>query len=588
MRNSRQRTVVFGMSNVRLYVLAGIFLLPLAAIFVKLVTVQLLRHQLYAEKALAQQSRQFEIPARRGEIYLEENSELYPLALNNSLKYVYADPQLIQDATVSAQKLAPILDQDEQKLREALTFTGKNRYAELKQQVSVAQAKQISDLKLRGVVLRDRDYRAYPEGALFGHITGYVNSDGKGQYGVEEYLNADMSGKNGLLKAITDSQGVPISTQDNIIEEPRNGVSYVLTLDRYVQGIAEKALQKAVADNQAASGSLIVMDPYSGAIKALVNTPNYDPNNYSQVGVENYASFVNSAVSSQFEPGSGFKPLTMSVAVESGKVTPETGFNDSGEVTIGEYTIHNADQKKFGQVDMNLVIKNSINTGMVYVLKLLGGNPAEITRAGKELLYNGIKKFGFGAKTGVELAGEATGKVKEPKAADIDYANMTFGQGIATTSIQMITAMSTIANGGMKVEPHVLAKKVLPNGELEEVNASPSEERIITKETADKVANMMIGVVEGGSGYLTRMPGYKIAGKTGTAQVPRADGQGYEEQKNIGSFIGFAPVGNPKFIMLVRVDYPQTNTYAERSAVPAFAEVAKQLFGYYQVPPEGS
>jgi cell division protein FtsI/penicillin-binding protein 2 len=225
---------------------------------------------------------------------------------------------------------------------------------------------------------------------------------------------------------------------------------------------------------------------------------------------------------------------------------------------------------------------------MVYVLKLLGGNPAEITRAGKELLYNGIKKFGFGEKTGVELAGEAAGKVKEPKAADIDYANMTFGQGIATTSIQMITAMSTIANGGMKVEPHVLAKKVLPNGELEEVNASPSEERIITKETADKVANMMIGVVEGGSGYLTRMPGYKIAGKTGTAQVPRADGQGYEEQKNIGSFIGFAPVGDPKFIMLVRVDYPQTNTYAERSAVPAFAEVAKQLFGYYQVPPEGS
>jgi cell division protein FtsI/penicillin-binding protein 2 len=576
------------MSNVRLYVLAGIFLLPLAAIFVKLVTVQLLRHELYAEKALAQQSRQFEIPARRGEIYIEENGELYPLALNNSLKYVYADPQLVQDAATSAQKLAPILNQDEQKLRESLTFTGKNRYVELKQQVDLTQAKQISDLKLRGVVLRDRDYRAYPEGALFGHITGYVNSDGKGQYGVEEYLNADMSGKNGLLKAITDSQGVPISTQDNIIEEPRNGVSYVLTLDRYVQGIAEKALQKAVADNKATSGSLIVMDPYSGAIKALVNTPNYDPNNYSQVGVENYASFVNSAVSSQFEPGSGFKPLTMSIAVESGKVTPETGFNDSGEVTIGEYTIRNADQKKFGQVDMNLVIKNSINTGMVYVLKLLGGNPAEITRAGKELLYNGIKKFGFGEKTGVELAGEAAGKVKEPKAADIDYANMTFGQGIATTSIQMITAMSTIANGGMKVEPHVLAKKVLPNGELEEVNASPSEERIITKETADKVANMMIGVVEGGSGYLTRMPGYKIAGKTGTAQVPRADGQGYEEQKNIGSFIGFAPVGDPKFIMLVRVDYPQTNTYAERSAVPAFAEVAKQLFGYYQVPPEGS
>jgi cell division protein FtsI (penicillin-binding protein 3) len=218
----------------------------------------------------------------------------------------------------------------------------------------------------------------------------------------------------------------------------------------------------------------------------------------------------------------------------------------------------------------------------------MGGNPNEITRAGKEMLYAGIQKFGFGQKTGVELAGEATGRVKDPKAADIDYANMTFGQGIATTSLQMITAMSSIANGGVKVEPHILAKKVLANGELETVHKNFANDRVMSKETADTVANMMIGVVEGGSGYLTRMPGYKIAGKTGTAQVPKVNGQGYEENKNIGSFIGFAPVGDPKFIMLVRVDYPQTNTYAERSAVPAFAEVAKQLFSYYQVPPEGS
>jgi cell division protein FtsI/penicillin-binding protein 2 len=576
------------MSNVRLYVLAACFILPLGAIIYKLVTVQLIRHDVYAQKASAQQSRQFEIPARRGEIYIEENGEMYPLALNNSLNYVYADPQLIQDPASAAEKLAPILQMEQEKLEESLTFTGKNRYIELKQQLDSAQSKKIDDLKLRGIVLRDRDYRAYPEGALFGHITGYVNSDGKGQYGVEEYLNADLSGKNGLLKAITDSQGVPISTQDNIIEEPRNGTSYVLTVDRYVQGIAEKALKKAVSDNKAASGSLIVMDPYSGAIKALVNTPDYDPNAYSQVSSENYSSFINSAVSTQFEPGSGFKPLTMSIAIDNGKVSPDTAFNDNGEVTIGEYTIHNADKKKFGQVDMNLVIKNSINTGMVYVLKLLGGNPSEITRAGKELFYSGIKKFGFGEKTGIELAAEASGRVKEPKAADIDYANMTFGQGIATTSLQMITAMSSIANGGLAVKPHILSKKVLPNGELQDAHSSSGENRIIAKDTADKVANMMIGVVEGGSGYLTRMPGYKIAGKTGTAQVPRADGQGYEENKNIGSFIGFAPVGNPKFIMLVRVDYPQTNTYAERSAVPAFAEVAKQLFSYYQVPPEGS
>ena len=576
------------MSNIRLYVLAAAFLLPVLIIFGRLVTVQVLKHSFYAEKASAQQSRQFEIPAKRGELYVENNGELYPVALNNSLKYVYADPQLIEDPDKASTELAPILDLGQASLEKSLTFTGKNRYVELKQAVDKETAKKIAELRLRGVVLRDRDYRSYPEGALFGHLTGYVNNDGKGQYGLEEYLNADLSGRNGMLKAITDSQGVPLSTQDNVIEEPRNGTSYVLTVDRYIQGIAEKALKTAVSDNKAASGSIIVMDPHTGAIKAMVNTPDYDPNHYTQVKPDNYASFLNSAITSQFEPGSGFKPLTMSIGIENKKVDQHTGFNDTGEVVIGEYTIHNADKKKFGQVDMALVIKNSINTGMVYILKLMGGNPNEITRAGKEMLYAGIQKFGFGQKTGVELAGEAAGRVKDPKAADIDYANMTFGQGIATTSLQMVTAMSSIANGGVKVEPHILAKKVLANGELETVHKNFANDRVMSKETADTVANMMIGVVEGGSGYLTRMPGYKIAGKTGTAQVPKANGQGYEENKNIGSFIGFAPVGDPKFIMLVRVDYPQTNTYAERSAVPAFAEVAKQLFSYYQVPPEGS
>lgn len=586
-RKSRQSrlTNTATMSSTRLYALAGVLAIPLIIIFGRLIYLQAVRQQFYQAKAIAQQSRQFEIPAKRGELYLEDNGDLYPVALNNSLKYLYADPKLIEKPDEAADKLAPIIEADESKLREQLTFSGNNRYVELKQQIDREQAKRIAELKLRGLVLRDRDYRAYPEGALLGHLTGYVNSDGKGQYGLEEYLNADLSGRSGMLKAVTDSSGVPISTQDNIIEEPKNGTSYVLTIDRYLQGVAEKALKKAIDDNKAASGSVIIMDPYTGAVKAMVNAPDYDPNNYSAVGKQNYANFINSAVSSQFEPGSGFKPLTMSIGLESGKVRPDTTFNDSGSVTIGEYTIRNADNKSFGNVDMSLVIKNSINTGMVYILRLLGGNPSEITRAGKEVLYQGIQRFGFGEKTGIELAGEAKGRVKDPKAADIDYANMTFGQGIATTSLQMVTAVASIANGGTKVQPYLVAKKVKANGELEVVERKPGEERLMSEANATAVKEMMVKVVEGGSGYLTRMPGYRIAGKTGTAQVPKANGQGYEENKNIGSFIGFAPVDDPKFIMLVRVDYPQTNTYAERSAVPAFAEITKQLLSYYQVPP---
>lgn len=574
---------VFGTKPWRIYALTGILAIPAAAIIGRLVYVQIIKSGDYRARAVAQQSRQFEIPAKRGEIFVEDGGELSPVALNNALKFLYVDPKLIKDPAATAQKLAPIINQDETKLRDQLTFKT-SRYIELKQQIGQDEAGKIAKLQITGLILRDRDYRFYPESNLLSHVLGYVNSDGKGQYGVEQYLDEKLAGKNGSLKAVTDSNGVPISTQDNISSEPEDGVGVVLTIDRYIQGVAERALKSAIDTNHAPSGSVIVMDPKTGAIRAMVNYPDYDPNNYGKVSADNYNSFINSAVSNQFEPGSGFKPLTMAIGLEAGKIKPDTTFNDTGSKTIGEYTIRNAENHSFGLVDMSLVIKNSINTGMVFILEQLGGG--QITRAGKEMLYQGIQKFGLGKKTGVDLAGEASGKLKDPKAADIDYANMTFGQGIGTTSLQMITALATIANGGTLVKPYVIDKSIAPDGKITTLDHKPQAERIIKKENANAVAQMMIKVVEGGSGYLARMPGYKIAGKTGTAQVPRADGKGYEDNKNIGSFIGFAPVDNPQFIILVRVDYPQTNTFAERSAVPAFAEIAKELFKYYDIPPQ--
>lgn len=576
-----QRTV-FGSKPYRVYALTAVLALPVLAIVGRLVYVQVLKSGEYRARAVAQQSRKFEVPAKRGEIFVEDGGELSPVALNNSLKFLYVDPKLIKDPEAVAKKLAPVINQDEARLRDQLTLKA-SRYIELKQQIGHEESEKISKLQITGLILRDRDYRYYPESNLLSHVLGYVNSDGKGQYGVEQYLDEKLAGKNGSLKAVTDSNGVPISTQDNISQEPEDGIGAVLTIDRYIQGVAERALKSAIDTNNAPSGSVIVMDPKTGAIRAMVNYPDYDPNAYGKVSADNYNSFINSAVSNQFEPGSGFKPLTMAIGLETGKIRPDTTFNDTGSETIGEYTIRNAENHSFGMVDMSLVIKNSINTGMVFILKQLGGG--QITRAGKEVLYQGIQKFGLGKKTGVDLAGEASGKLKDPKAADIDYANMTFGQGIGTTSLQMITALSAIANGGTLVKPYVVDKTIGTDGKITPIEHKPQVQQLIKKENANAVAQMMIKVVEGGSGYLTRIPGYKIAGKTGTAQVPRADGKGYETDKNIGSFIGFAPVDNPQFIILVRVDYPKTNTFAERSAVPAFAEIAKELFKYYNIPP---
>jgi cell division protein FtsI/penicillin-binding protein 2 len=241
---------------------------------------------------------------------------------------------------------------------------------------------------------------------------------------------------------------------------------------------------------------------------------------------------------------------------------------------------------KFGMSTMTDVIQKSLNTGVVFVLQQLGSDPKKITLKGKEVLHDYIKRFGFGEKTGVELAGEAGGYVKDPKAYDVDYANMTFGQGISTTSLQMVNSVAAVANGGTLYKPYIVEKTIATDGSEQLNKPKVIQDKVISSQAAATLANMMAQVVQHGSGWPTRMKGYNIAGKTGTAQVPRADGKGYDEHKNIGSFVGFAPVEDPKFVMMVRIDYPKVEGFAEKTAVPTFAEVAKQLFMHYQVLPK--
>lgn len=558
----------------------------LALVIFRLVQVQVVHSADYKQKAISQQSHKFEIPAKRGEIYVADQSDLYPVALNQSLKLMYADPKFIADPGKAAEQLASITGLDEAKLKKDLTYDG-NRYIELKQKVSREEADKINDLKIAGIVLKDKDYRFYTEGDMLSHVLGYVNVDGQGQYGIEQYLNDDLTGKTGLLRSVTDSQGVPIVSSANTIVEPQNGQSIVLTIDRSIQTIAQKALKEAVEKNQAESGSIIVMEPDSGAIKALVNYPTYDPNAYGQVKPDDYKVFINSAVSNQYEPGSGFKAITMAAGIDSGKVQANTKFTDTGMVKIDDREVFNANKKSYGATDMAGVIKNSINTGVVFVLKSMGGDIENINRAGRTLFYNYIKKFGFGVKTGVEQAFEAEGNVKPPTAPSVDYANMTFGQGIGVTSMQMIQAVAAVANGGKLIQPRLVDKVIDKDNNTKKIEPKIINDRVISPQAAATVANMMIAVVEQGSGHAAQMKGYKVAGKTGTAQVPRPDGKGYEESKNIGSFVGFAPASNPKFIMLVRIDYPKNVSFAELTAVPAFGTVARELVKYYQIPPSG-
>jgi cell division protein FtsI/penicillin-binding protein 2 len=536
----------------------------------------------YLARADSQQQRKFEIPATRGTIYVHENDSLLPIALNTQVYTVAADPKFIKDVNATADALHTALSLPKDSIAQKLS--GGGRYVELAKSINSDTADTIKAQSLPGIILSQRPARQYPEGELFSQELGYVNADGQGQYGFEQFADDRLAGKTGQLKTVTDSLGVPINSAENTLVAPQNGQSYVLTLDRGLQAVAADALKTAVETNRAESGSIIVMDPSSGAIKAMVNYPNFDPNNYAKV--TDYTVFQNSAVSKQFEPGSGFKIITMAAGLDTGKVTPTTPYNDTGEASFSGYTIHNAENHKFGVQTMTDVIQKSLNTGVIFVLEQLGGSPTQINAAGRQVLYSYIQKFGFGKVTGIEQAGEIPGYVKDPtKAYDIDYANMTFGQGLSVNSIQMLAATAAIANGGKLYRPHIVEGTLSDNGNINKEGNYLVNDRVMSPEAAAALSQMMTQVVQHGSGYLTKMPGYSIAGKTGTAQVPRADGKGYEESKNIGSFVGFAPVGDPKFVMFVRVDYPHVDGFAEKTAVPAFAVVAKELLRYYHVAP---
>ena len=574
-------------SNKRISVLVGVMCLFGVIMIAKLLYVQIFQHQSYVALANAQQSRKFVIPARRGEVFVQDgNNELYPIALNQKLYLLAADPKYISNPEEVIEKLSRYLgDVNKDDLKSKLDNKD-SRYVVLAKKLDDQTADEIKKMKIPGVILAPREGRNYPEGELFAHITGYVNSDETGQYGFEQFKNEGLSGTDGVSRAVTDSLGVPITSNENTLVKPKDGNSYVLTIDRNIQAMAAAAIENAVKANKAESGSVIVMDPKTGAVKAMVNYPSYDPNNYQ--AVTEYEKFMNNSVNTVFEPGSGFKAITMAAGLDTGKVKPDTKYDDTGEVQIDDKTIKNADNHKFGISNMTDVIQKSLNTGVVFILKQLGTDPNRITSKGKDILYDYIKKFGFGEKTGIELAGEAKGVIKDSKAYDVDYANMTFGQGLSVNNLQLVNSFAAIANGGTLYKPYIVDKEITADGQINKNKPNVVRDNVLSSKSAAELSEMLKQVVRRGSGWPTRMAGYDIGGKTGTAQVPKASGLGYEEKKNIGSFVGFAPIEDPKFVMLVRVNYPKVEGFAEKTAVPAFAEIAKQLMMYYQIPPNGN
>ncbi|MDP1995436.1 MAG: penicillin-binding protein 2, partial [Ignavibacteria bacterium] len=375
-------------------------------------------------------------------------------------------------------------------------------------------------------------------------MIGFVNGEGNGQYGIEGFYDDILKGKSFLKeKNSTFSILSSVFSQKNS-DLNESGKNLQLTIDYNIQYYAEKLLEEAINDWQMDSGQIIVQEPKTGKILAMAIWPDFDPNQYGQE--KNVSVFSNPSLQSLFEPGSIFKPLIMSAGFEEKLVTPETKFFDKGVVDLGGPLIYNFAKKVWGEQTMVGVLENSINTGMIFLEQKLG----------KSAFLRYSQKFGLFEKTGIDLAGEIYSNNETlKKGYPRDFAVASFGQGIQITSIQLMQAISAIANEGNMMKPFVV-EKIISQNNKEEIKEPVLEKQVISQDTSQKLSAMMVSVVENGGGRRAKVPGYLVAGKTGTAQIPKPTG-GYYEDRTIQSFVGFAPANSPKFSIMIRLDNPK-------------------------------
>lgn len=569
----------------RITFISVVFLLFFLAISCRLFYWQVVKADELSSMAENQHFTDITLQAIRGKILFADGSVL---ASTQPLYILFGQPKEIKDdqKTDLSWKLAKVLyDLENNNQKAGLTLNNLQQqvrqklsedlyWVSLAKDLTSEQKEKIAGLNLTGIGFDQSSGRFYPEGSSSAHILGFVGADSKGRdkgyFGLEGYYDGELKGVSGLMKHERDAAGIPILIGQFLTSQPKNGQNLVLNVDQAVQFSAEEALKRGIKQYGAKSASAIVMNPKTGGILALASYPNYDPGQYFKYSKEYYK---NSAVADQYEPGSTFKVLVMAAAINEGLVKPDTKCDIcAGPIEMGGYSIRTWNNHYFPDSTMTDVIVHSDNTGMVFTAQKLG----------LDKFYQYLQNYGFGEVTNVDLQDEFSPDLR-PKISwkEIDLATASFGQGIAVTPIQMVTAISAIANGGLLMEPHVVAKV---EGDRESFEIRPKiVKRVFSPDAAKAVTEMMVRAVEDGEAKSFRVKGFKIAGKTGTAQIPVAGH--YDPTKTIASFVGFAPADDPKFIILVRYDQPSSSIYGAETAAPTFFEIARDLFDYYKITP---
>ncbi len=546
-------------------------LLCILAIFlVRSFYIQIIRYDHYKNSALSDQLKQYEIPASRGRILAHggNSTQTLPLVLNQKLYLVYGDPLFVKDPARAAVAVAKIIGGDSNAYEKALRNKD-SRYAILAKKVSEDQRAKLAALKFPGIGTQEQEYRTYPQGAMAAQLLGFVNDGGKGTYGIEQALDSQLKGRPGELKAITDVHGVPLAASTgNTLKPPVPGKDVVLTIDLPMQKRLEQILTDGVTKSKAESGSAVIIDPSSGAVKAMANVPTYDPAKYYDV--VDGALFNNAAVTHAIEVGSIMKVLTTAAALDKGVITPNTTYYDPAHWKVDGFNITNIEEDGgAGTRSVADILNLSLNTGATWELMQMGGG--SINQKARDTWYDYMtNRYQFGKATGIEQGYESPGLVPSPRdngaGIDLTYANTSFGQAMLATPVQMAAALGAVVNGGTYYQPRLVdgPPKVVRTG-------------VVSGKTSQEMIPLMQYIID--KHYISPpfdQSRYSVGGKTGTAQIGK-DGKYLDNDFN-GTYMGFVGGDTPQYVIAVFMNKPKNGGYAGTAAAqPVFVNLGHML-----------
>ena len=573
----------------RVWLFRAGFALATLLIAGKLFQIQILQHDAWVAKAEEMHIVQSKIPATRGEIYMLENDEPVAVVLNQSAWTVVIDPQTANPE--KTEKAVGEVVKEKMVAKWDEIFKDRNlRYYVAARNVTRDEAKKIREAELTGVYLIEGNSRVYPEGETGATMLGFVNAEGEGQYGVEGALDEELKGKDGLLKTVTDVNNVALSIGDDNVKIPaEDGKNIVLTVDRGLERKIENGLREYLDGHRATHASALVMEPSSGKVLAMATVPTYDAANYAKV--EDGSVYVNPVTEVAYEPASICKTFTFAAAIEEGKMTPETTYYNPGYFTIDSQKIENAYKGQLGEITMQTALNYSLNTGSMTALMMLGGSTAEITAKARETLYEYYHdRFGLGNYTGIELyesPGTLVGPHDEVYGLNAFYANMTFGQNLQLTMIQVAAAFSSVVNGGLYYRPTIVAGEVV-DGEFVRAPEEGAVRQTLSEETSATMREMLYGTRLSRRLYGIDKTGYHIGGKTGTAQTI-IDGA-YSFDETVASYIGYGGTEGelPQYVIMVKVWEKGQKIEGEKDAMPLFDKLSGITIDYLKLRPKGA